>query len=147
MQLFYILSYLKILNLSKRWKSGLNTIRSQLNVYLFNCTQFTNERLQMFHSTRNLHSLNCQLLLFGNEAQTAEQNIEIVEVVHKFIKRTKHLHNAFHPSTLPYFPHSFPSPSFILNCHSFRNPSFLSTSILSSSHYLCSLCFIYVRHI
>jgi len=43
----------------------------------------------MFHSTRNLHPLNCQLLLFGYEAWTAEQNIEIVETVHTFIKRTK----------------------------------------------------------
>jgi len=43
----------------------------------------------MFHSTRNLHHLNCQLLSFGNEAWTTEQNIELVEAVHKFIQRTK----------------------------------------------------------
>ena len=43
----------------------------------------------MFHSTRNLHPLNCQLLLFGSEAWNPGQNIEIVEAVHKFIKRTK----------------------------------------------------------
>ena len=35
-------------------------------------------------------TLNCQLLLFGSKVWTAEQNFEIVEVVHKFIKRTKH---------------------------------------------------------
>ena len=33
--------------------------------------------------------LNCQLLLFGSEAWNAGQNIEIVEAVQKFIKRTK----------------------------------------------------------
>ena len=43
----------------------------------------------MFHSTRNLYPLNCQLLLFGSEAWNAGQNIEIVEAVYKFIKRTK----------------------------------------------------------
>jgi len=36
----------------------------------------------MFHSTRNLHAFNCQLYLFGSEAWTAEQNIEIVETVY-----------------------------------------------------------------
>ena len=36
------------------------------NHYCFHCTQFTNE-----------------LLLFGSEAWTAEQNIELVEAVHK----------------------------------------------------------------
>jgi len=31
--------------------------------YLSHCTQYTNERLHMFHSsTRGLHPLNCQLL-------------------------------------------------------------------------------------
>ena len=59
------------------------------NHYLFHCTRLTNERLQLFHSTRNLHPLNCQLLLFGSEAWTAEQNIELVEAVYKLIKRTK----------------------------------------------------------
>ena len=59
------------------------------NHYFFHCTRFTNERLQMFHSTRNLHPLNCQLLLYGSEAWNPGQNIEIVEAVHKFIKRTK----------------------------------------------------------
>ena len=38
---------------------------------------------------RNLHPLNCQLLLFGIEAWNAGQNIEIVEAVHKFIKITR----------------------------------------------------------
>ena len=46
------------------------------------CTRFTNERLQMLHSTCNLHPINCQLLLFGSEAWTAKQNIEIVETVY-----------------------------------------------------------------
>jgi len=53
------------------------------NHYCFHCTQFPNERLQLFHSTRNLHPLSCQLLLFGSEAWTAKQNIEIVEAVYK----------------------------------------------------------------
>ena len=43
----------------------------------------------MFHSTRNLQPLNYQLLLFGSEAWNPGQNIEIVETVHTFIKRTK----------------------------------------------------------
>ena len=59
------------------------------NHYFFHCTQFTNERLHIFHSTRNLQPLNCQFVLFGSKVWTAEQNIEIVEAVHKFIKRTK----------------------------------------------------------
>ena len=79
--------------------------------YFVHCTLFTNERLHMFHSTRNLHPLNCQLLLFGSEFGTAEQKIEIVEAVHKFINELNVLHNALHPSTLPYFPYSYPSPS------------------------------------
>ena len=59
------------------------------SVIFFHCTQFTNERLHIFDSTRNLQLLNCQFVLFGSEVWTAEQNIEIVEAVHKFIKRTK----------------------------------------------------------
>ena len=42
-----------------------------------------------FTALANLHPLNCQLLLFGSEAWNAGQNIEIVEAVYKFIKRTK----------------------------------------------------------
>ena len=64
-------------------------VPENVNHYFFHCTRFTNERLQMFHSTRNLHPLNCQLLLFGSEAWNPGQNIEIVKAVHKFIKRTK----------------------------------------------------------
>ena len=60
-----------------------------VNHYCLHCTRFTNERLQMFHSPRNLHPLNCQRLLFGSEPWNPGQNIEIVEAVHKFIKRTK----------------------------------------------------------
>ena len=64
-------------------------VSENANHSFVHCTQFTNERLQMFHSTRNLHPLNCQRLLFGSEAWNPGQNIEIVDAVDKFIKRTK----------------------------------------------------------
>ena len=64
-----------------------------LTIIFFHCTRFTNKRLQMIHSTRNLHPLNCQLLLFSIEAWNAGQNIEIVEAVHNFIKRTILIHS------------------------------------------------------
>ena len=53
------------------------------------CNVPLNANHYFFSFFRNLHPWNCQLLLFGIEAWNAGQNIEIVEAVHKFIKRTR----------------------------------------------------------
>ena len=57
--------------------------------YFFHCNRYRNERLQLFRETRHLHPLNCKLLLYGSNTFTHEDNITIVEAVHKYIKDTK----------------------------------------------------------
>ena len=91
--------------------------------------------------------LNCQLLLFGSEAWNAVQNIETVETVHKFIKRTKRfsIMRSIHPIFFT-SPIAFLLLLFILYCHSFRPISFLCTSILSSSRYLFRHLLLYIRY-
>lgn len=57
--------------------------------YFFRCRRYTNERILLFRETRALHPLNTNMLLFGRPDLSYEQNIIIVEAVHKFIKTTK----------------------------------------------------------
>ena len=57
--------------------------------YFFECTLYTNERIQLFTELRCFHPLNCELLLFGNLNLTHEENISIVSAVHKYILNTK----------------------------------------------------------
>ena len=57
--------------------------------YLFHCTRYTNERLQLFEDTRQFHPLNCEFLLIGSSILSNEQNLVVVDAVHKYIKNTK----------------------------------------------------------
>ena len=52
--------------------------------YCFHCNKYALERDRLFQSTRDLHPLNCHLLLFGNLNYSQEDNITIVNSVHKY---------------------------------------------------------------
>ena len=57
--------------------------------FIFICPLYVNQRLRLFHSTREFHPLNCRKLLFGDDNLTNEQNAQIFENVFKYIKDTE----------------------------------------------------------
>ena len=57
--------------------------------YFFRCSIYINQRTHLFTATRMFHPLNTQLLLFGNNQLSLQQNIIIVEAVHQYIKSTR----------------------------------------------------------
>ena len=57
--------------------------------FLFTCPLYVNQQLQLFHSLRQFHPLNCGKLIFGEESFTDEQNVYIFEKVFKYISDTK----------------------------------------------------------
>ena len=61
--------------------------------YLLRCPNFLNERLTLFHSTRNFHPLNVNILLFGDNSLTDEDNTRIFTAVQTFIKDSKRFVN------------------------------------------------------
>ena len=100
-----------------------------LTIIFFHCTRFTNKRLQMIHSTRNLHPLNCELLLFGMKPGMLGKTLKQQKLFTILSNELNVLHNALHPFNLPYLSIAF-LLLFILYCHSFRPISFLCTNIL-----------------
>ena len=61
----------------------------KLQTIIFYCPIYSNERLQLFRDTRNLHPLNCNILLFGNSSFTFSKHIIIVNAVHNHINNSK----------------------------------------------------------
>ena len=61
--------------------------------YLFTCIRFLDQRIILFRATRFCHPLNTKTLLYGRENLSHEENIQIVDAVHKFIKDTKRFTN------------------------------------------------------
>ena len=57
--------------------------------YFFSCKKYSEQRIQLFNATRNLHPLSTKLLLFGDSGLSHHENVQIVEAVHQFIKSTK----------------------------------------------------------
>ncbi len=56
--------------------------------YFFRCTNFTNQRRQLFVNTRIFHPLSTNKLLFGIENCSNEENEFLFKEVHTFIKST-----------------------------------------------------------
>ena len=56
--------------------------------YLFKCSRYRLDRLYLFNTLRDFHSLNCNLLLRGNPAFSSEANISIFDTVQKYISAT-----------------------------------------------------------
>lgn len=54
--------------------------------YFFKCVHYTNQRIILFNETRAYHPIGTNILLYGSETLSIEDNVIIVEAVHKFIK-------------------------------------------------------------
>ena len=61
--------------------------------YLFRCPNFLNERITLFHSTREFHPLNVDTLLFGDDNLSDADNTKIFTAVQTFIKDSKRFVN------------------------------------------------------
>ena len=57
--------------------------------FFFRCSNYNYDRVTLFQSTRNYHPLNINMLLFGDENLTDEDNINIFTAVQTFIKDTR----------------------------------------------------------
>ena len=59
--------------------------------YFLRCSNFRNERVTLFRSTRDFHPLNINILLFGDENLTTDENTTtcIFTAVQTFIKDTR----------------------------------------------------------
>ena len=56
--------------------------------YLLQCSQFTTQRIRMFHATRPFHTLSVHTLLFGKSSLSDEDNSTIFIAVQNYIKDT-----------------------------------------------------------
>ena len=65
--------------------------------YLFQCTQYTVSRPQLFNELRRFLSLNVNTLIFGSENLSFEDNSTIFLVVQSYIKATVRFTNASQP--------------------------------------------------
>ena len=54
--------------------------------YFFRCRRYSNQRLQLFITTRQFHTLNTNKLIFGLDNITEEQNSELFQHVQTYIK-------------------------------------------------------------
>ena len=54
--------------------------------YFFKCQKYAEQRLVLFHSTRQFHPLNLNMLLFDQKRQKSELFLD----VQQYIKATKH---------------------------------------------------------
>ena len=57
--------------------------------FFFECTSYTNQRVTLFRSTRHVHPLSIDKVLFGDLNLTIEDNISLFKAVHQYIKDTK----------------------------------------------------------
>lgn len=56
--------------------------------YFFKCTEFEEQRIRLFQTTRKYHPLNLQLLLHGSDDLSAAENEELFSYIHNYIKET-----------------------------------------------------------
>ena len=57
--------------------------------FFFQYQSFTAQRQVLFNETRTYHPLNIDILLFGQETLTVEENTDIFKSVLNFIKSSK----------------------------------------------------------
>ena len=61
--------------------------------FFFRCHSFTAQRQVLFNETRKYHPLNIDILLFGQENLTVEENIDIFKSVLNLINSSKRFEN------------------------------------------------------
>ena len=64
-----------------------------MEYYFFKCSNYINERVILFQSTRNYHPLNTYILLFGDDNLSDENNSKVFTAVQIFIRDTKRFVN------------------------------------------------------
>ena len=57
--------------------------------YFFRYPKYVNERVKLFHETRDFHPLNINLILFGDANISLESNTTIFKSVQNYIKNTR----------------------------------------------------------
>ena len=57
--------------------------------FFFRCPKYVNERVKLFHETRDFHLLNIKLILFGDANISLESNTTIFRSVQNYIKHTR----------------------------------------------------------
>ena len=57
--------------------------------FFFRCPKYVNERVKLFHETRDFHPLNINLILFGDGNISLESNTTIFRSVQNYIKHTR----------------------------------------------------------
>ncbi|MCG8048002.1 MAG: endonuclease/exonuclease/phosphatase family protein [Candidatus Thiodiazotropha taylori] len=61
--------------------------------FFFRCSNFNQDRIILFQSTRNFHPLNLNKLLFGDENLSEDENISLFGAVQRYIKNTGRFSN------------------------------------------------------
>ena len=56
------------------------------NIIFFRCSNYINERVILFQSTRNYHPLNTNIPLFGDDNLSDEDNSKLFTAVQIFVK-------------------------------------------------------------
>ena len=59
--------------------------------FFFRCLKYADERLRLFHETREYHPSNINLILFGDERLSLESNTMLFRAVQNYIKTLKYL--------------------------------------------------------
>ena len=54
--------------------------------YFFNCRKYLNERRKLFRNTHKFHPLNLDTILRGRDSLTLEDNVNIFNSVHEYIR-------------------------------------------------------------
>ena len=62
--------------------------------YFFPRPKYVNERVKLFHETRDFHPLNIYLILFGDINISLETNTTIFRSVRNYIKNTRRFSNS-----------------------------------------------------
>ena len=61
--------------------------------FCFKCTNFTRERIALFHATRNLHPLNLNKVLLRDENLSVQDNKSLFKGIQTYIKSTRRFNN------------------------------------------------------
>lgn len=61
--------------------------------YFFECVNFNNLRIVMFHKTRPLHPLSLNMILYGKPSLSNDENFLLFQTIQQYIKTVEDLIN------------------------------------------------------
>ena len=68
-------------------------VSEDAELFFFKCTNFTRERIALFHATRSFHPLNLNKVLFGDEHLSVQDNKILFKGIQTYIKSTRRFNN------------------------------------------------------